>query len=175
MLRTMTNNAIQKPCIRATLYIACVGKPHLTGIFSAKLCDSGYLAKSKPCQLLLPIKHFSPYFNQLVHNTFILTNSKSCVQAYEKLCCGEFSASPWVSIFLSTVSCYQASLYHVSGSAILPSDFSSRNTPNCKDIVFKVMLLQKKIRKFSYPALLKTGYPKWELSICHSPIVRPGS
>ena len=57
----------------------------------------------------------------------ILTNSKPCVQAYKKLCRGEFSASPRVSTFLSVVCCYQAFVRHVSGASILQSDFVSRN------------------------------------------------
>lgn len=51
------------------------------------------------------------------------------MQAYEQLCRGEFSASPRVSTFLSVVSRYQASVRHVSDSAILTSDFASRNAP----------------------------------------------
>jgi hypothetical protein len=62
-----------------------------------------------------------------------LTDSKPCVQAYEKLCRGEFSASPRVSTFLSTVSRYQASVRHIQGVANVPSDFASRNPPECKD------------------------------------------
>ncbi|VDI17778.1 Hypothetical predicted protein [Mytilus galloprovincialis] len=61
----------------------------------------------------------------------VLTDSKPCVQAFEKLCRGEFSSSPRVSTFLSTASRFQVSIRHVSGLAILPSDYSSRNAPNC--------------------------------------------
>ena len=43
---------------------------------------------------------------------------------------GEFSASPRVSTFLSVVSRFQASVRHVSGAAILPSDFANRNAPH---------------------------------------------
>ena len=78
-------------------------------------------------------KHFSPYLIQSHHKACILTDSKPCVQAYEKLCRGEFSASPRVSTFLSTVSRYQASVRHVSDSAILPADFASRNAAPCEN------------------------------------------
>ena len=61
----------------------------------------------------------------------ILTDTKPCVQAYEKLCRGQFSASPCVATFLSTVSQYQASIHHVAGSSILPSEFTSHNPPKC--------------------------------------------
>ena len=45
----------------------------------------------------------------------------------------EFSASPRVSTFLSVVSRYQASVRHVSGAAILPSGFASRNPAVCEN------------------------------------------
>lgn len=60
----------------------------------------------------------------------MLTDSKPCVQAFEKMCRGEFSASPRVSTYLSTVSRFQANVRHVAGVAILPSDFASRNAPD---------------------------------------------
>ena len=41
--------------------------------------------------------------------------------------------SPFVSIFLSVVSRYQASVRHLSGSANVPSDFVSRIAPTCTD------------------------------------------
>ena len=46
---------------------------------------------------------------------------------------GIFSASPRVYTFLSIVCRYQLSVRHVSGSAILPSDFASRNPPDCNE------------------------------------------
>ena len=108
------------------------GNFHLAGFFSAKLW--GAQTAWLPCEVealstAAATKHFSPYIVQSSKNTCVLTDSKPCVQAYEKLCRGEFSASPRVSTFLSVVSRYQASVRHVSGSAILPSDFASRNAP----------------------------------------------
>ena len=88
-------------------------------------------------------KHFSPYLIQSHQKACILTDSKPCVQAYEKLCRGEFSASPRVSTFLSTVSRYQASVRHVSGSAILPSDFASRNAAPCEDEACQICAFTK--------------------------------
>ena len=49
----------------------------------------------------------SPYLIKSTKKACILTDSKPCVQAYEKLCRGEFSASPRVSTFLSVVIRYQ--------------------------------------------------------------------
>lgn len=79
------------------------------------------------------VKHFSPYIIQSEQKTAVLTDSKPCVQAYQRLCRGEFSNSPRVSTFLSTVSRYQASVLHLAGTANLPSDFSSRNAPDCEE------------------------------------------
>ena len=68
----------------------------------------------------------------------ILTDSKPCVQAYQRLCRGEFSNSPRVSTFLSDISRYQAVIHHLAGSANIPSDFSSRNAPDCEYDSFQV-------------------------------------
>ena len=88
-----------------------------------------------PCEIealsIAAAKHFSPYIIQLKTPACILTDSKPCVQSFEKLCPGEFSSSPRVATFLSTVSRYQASVHHVAGAAMLPSDFASRNAPKC--------------------------------------------
>ena len=106
--------------VGATLYISRQGTPKLAGFFSAKLRDPQ--VKWLPCEvealsISLATRHFSPYIIQSSHSTCILTDSKPCVQAYEKLCRGEFSASPRVSTFLSTVSRYQASVQHLAGTA----------------------------------------------------------
>ena len=103
---------------------------------SAKL--RGYQTTWLPCEvealsIAAATKHFSPYLIQSVKKACILTDSKPCVQADEKLCRGEFSASPRVSTFLSVVSRYQASVRHVPGAAILPSDFASRNAAACEN------------------------------------------
>lgn len=89
-----------------------------------------------PCELealaiSAAVKHFSPYIIQSDKNTCILTDSKPCVQAHEKLCRGEFSASPRVSTFLSTMCRYQCSIRHIKGTSNVPSDFASRNAPAC--------------------------------------------
>ena len=132
----VTDGALRKPGIGATLYVTRNDKLRLAGFFSAKL--RGSQVTWLPCEvealaIAVATKHFSPYLIQSLHKACILTDSKPCVQAYEKLCRGEFSASPRVSTFLSTVSRYQASVRHVSGSAILPSDFASRNAASCED------------------------------------------
>ncbi|KAK3741258.1 hypothetical protein QZH41_019955 [Actinostola sp. cb2023] len=117
----VTDGAVGKPGIGATLYITREGKLILAGFFSAKLRDRQ--VSWLPCEvealaIAVAIKHFSPYIIQSRHKVSILTDSKPCVQAFEKLCRGEFSVSPRVSTFLSTVSRYQATVQHVAGAAI---------------------------------------------------------
>lgn len=107
----------------------------LAGFFSAKL--RGSQTTWLPCEFdafsIAPAsKHFSPYIIQSSKNACILTENKPCVQAYKQLCCGEFSASPRVSTYLSVVSRYHAYVQHVSGCVILPSDLSSRKAPPCE-------------------------------------------
>ncbi|XP_073234993.1 uncharacterized protein [Porites lutea] len=130
----VTDGAVRDPGLGATLYLTRGDKLCVSGFFSAKL--RGSQTTWLPCEvealsIAAATKHFSPYLIQSVKKACILTDSKPCVQAYEKLCRGEFSASPRVSTFLSVVSRYQASVRHVSGAAILPSDFASRNAAAC--------------------------------------------
>ena len=122
--------------VGATLYVTRNGQPRLAGFFSAKLRERQ--VKWLPCEIealsiALAIKHFSPYIIQSQHKACILTDSKPCVQAFDKLCRGEFSASPRVSTFLSTASRYQASVRHLAGAANVPSDFASRNALPCEN------------------------------------------
>lgn len=109
----VTDGAVRKPEMGATLHVTRDGKLHLAGYFSAKLRDSQTVWL--PCEvealtIAVATKHFSPYIIQSQHKACILTDSKPCVQAYEKLCRGQFSARPCVSTFLTTVSQYQASV-----------------------------------------------------------------
>ena len=70
------------------------------------------------------IKYFSLYLIQSKHHPAVLTGSRSYIQAYQKLCCGQFSASPRLTSFLSTFCCFQASIQHLVSRAnmlILPA------------------------------------------------------
>ncbi|XP_078384150.1 LOW QUALITY PROTEIN: uncharacterized protein LOC144666624 [Oculina patagonica] len=132
----VTDAAVKRPGIAATLYISRGDNLALAGFFSAKL--RAHQVSWLPCEVEalaigVAIKHFSPYIIQSKHKACVLTDSKPCVQAFEKMCRGEFSASPRVSTYLSTVSRFQANVRHVAGAAILPSDFASRNAPDCSD------------------------------------------
>jgi hypothetical protein len=130
----VTDGSVKRYGLGATLYITRADNLLLAGFFSAKL--RGRQPSWLPCEIealsiAVATKHFSPYITESKHKACILTDSKPCVQAYEKLCRGEFSTSPRVSTFLSTVSRYQASIRHLAGTSNLPSDFASRNAPDC--------------------------------------------
>jgi len=135
-LWVITDGSVKKRGIGATLYVVRNSQPKLAGFYGAKLKDRQVLrlpCKIEALAIACAVNHFSAYIIQSAKNTCILTDSKPCVQAYEKLCRGEFSASPRVSTFLSTVSRYQASVRHIQGVANVPSDFASRNPPECED------------------------------------------
>ncbi|VDH94003.1 Hypothetical predicted protein [Mytilus galloprovincialis] len=130
----VTDGSVTKRGIGATLYINRDGKVSLAGFFSAKLHQVLWL----PCEIealsiAASVKHFSPFIIQSKLQANVLTDSKPCVQGFEKLCRGEFSASPRVTSFLSVVSRYQVSVNHLSGRANIPSDFASRNAPVCTE------------------------------------------
>ena len=132
----VTDGAVKKHGIGATLYVVRDSKPRLAGFFSAKLRKRQMTWL--PCEIealsiATAIRHFSPYIIQSKHNTSVLTDSRPCVQAFEKLCRGEFSASPRLSTFLTVVSQYQATIRHLAGSANIPSDFASRNAAECNN------------------------------------------
>ena len=132
----VTDGSVTKHGIGATLYITRNEKPHLAGFFSAKLRK--HQVSWLPCEIealsiAAAIKHFSPFIIQSTHQACLLTDSKPCVQGFEKLCRGEFSASPQVTSFLSIVSRYQVNVRHLAGTANVPSDFASRNAPECNE------------------------------------------
>ena len=125
-----------KSGIGATLYVNRGSKAQLAGFFSAK--SRKHQVTWLPCEIealsiAASIKHFSPYIIQSAQPTCLLTDSKPCVQAVQKLCRGEFSASPRVTSFLSIVSRYAVHVQHLAGSSNIPSDFSSRNAAECSE------------------------------------------
>ena len=121
-----TDGSVKMNGFGATLYVLRDQKLHLTRYFSAKF--KKHQASWLPC-----VKHFAPYTIQSKSKTYVLTDSKPRVQAFDKLCRGQFSSSPRVTSFLSSVSRYQVRLLHLADSANLPSDFASRNAPACDD------------------------------------------
>lgn len=136
LLWIVTDGAVKDPGIGATLYAVRDNKVLLSGFYSAKLRPrqvSWIPCEIEALSIAAAVKHFSPYIIQSHQQVCILTDSKPCVQSFEKLCRGEFSSSPRVSTFLATVSRYQASLRHLSGCSNVPSDFASRNAPECNN------------------------------------------
>ena len=129
-----------------------------------------------PCEvealgIAAAVKHFSPFIIQSEHHACILTDSKPCVQVIDKLRRGEFSASPRVTSFLSVVSRYQIDILHLAGSANIPSDFSSRNAPECDNP-------QSQVCSFISMTLLYDQRPPTTSTACHVyplPPVFPGS
>ena len=132
----VTDGSVTKRGLGATLYVSCASRLHLAGFYSGKLRK--HQVTWLPCEvealsIAAAIKYFSPFIIQSPHPTTVLTDSKPCVQAIDKLCRGEFSASPRVTSFLMTVSPYQVSLQHLAGKANIPSDFTSHNAPDCNE------------------------------------------
>jgi hypothetical protein len=132
----VTDASVKQRGLGSTLYVTRDTKLHLAGFFSAK--PKKHQVTWLPCELealaiACSIKHFSPYIIQSTKKACALTDSKPCVQALEKLSRGEFSSSPRVTTFLAIASRYQVSLQHLSGTANIPSDFSSRNATECAE------------------------------------------
>ena len=132
----VTDGSVTRQRIGATMYVSRENNLLLAGFFSTKLRK--HQVTWPPCEIealsiAAAIKHFSPYIIQSTHNTCLLTNSKPCVQAVEKLSRGEFSASSRVTSFLSTVSRYQINVRHLNGSVNIPSYFESRNASECAE------------------------------------------
>lgn len=130
----VTDGALRDPGLGATMYVTREGTLLVAGYFSAKLRKNQI--NWLPCEIealaiAAALKHFGPFIIQSTQKACVLTDSKTCVQAFEKLCRGEFSASPRVTTFLSTASRFQVSVRHVAGAAILPSDYASRNAVEC--------------------------------------------
>ncbi len=133
-LWVVTDGAVKDHGLGATLYVTRDGKLFLAGFFSAKLRKRQMTWI--PCEIealciASAVKHFSPFIIQSDNKAVVLTDSKPCVQAYDRLRRGEFSASVRVSTFLATASRFHVSVQHLAGSANLPSDFASRNAPSC--------------------------------------------
>ena len=122
--------------IGATLFVLRDGKRSVSEFFSAKL--KTHHRNWLPCELealaiSTAIDHFKPFIIDSVHTTKVLTDSKACKQAYDKLCHGNFSASARISTFLSTLSSYNVRVEHVKGINNPSSDFSSRNPLECTE------------------------------------------
>ena len=135
-LWVVTDASVGKGGLAATLYACRDGQICLAGFFNAK--QKNFQAKWLPCELeglciASAVQHFGPYILQSKHQAQVLTDSKPCVQAHQKLLRGEFSASARITSFLSVVSRFNMKVRHIAGIANLPSDYTSRNPPTCPD------------------------------------------
>ena len=124
------------PAAGSTLYVKKGDKLKLGGFFSAKIGKHQLLWL--PCEIEalcinLSISSFSHLIRESEHTTKFLTDSKACVQAFQKLEKGGFSLSPRISSFLMNLNSLNISINHVSGSSIRLTDFSSRNPINCQN------------------------------------------
>ena len=120
--------------IGSVMYIIREKKMKIGGFFSAKLKPNQQ--RWLPCEtealsISTSVKHFSPFIRQSYHCTQILTDNRPCIQAWSKMCRGEFSASARVATFLTILSDLHVELHHIAGNYNLPSDFHSRNPTEC--------------------------------------------
>ena len=124
------------PAVGATLYVKVKESLRVAGYFSAKIHK--YQTPWLPCEtealgINLAIQSFAHVIRESTHTTKFLTDSKPCVQAFEKLAKGGFSLSPRVSSFLMNLNAHNISIEHVKGSSIKLTDFASRNPIQCVD------------------------------------------
>ena len=133
-LQIITDASTSTAGLASTLIVLREGKPLLGGVFNAKKTSSqcGWLAcELEALGIAAGIKFFGPYLIQSKHQADVLTDSKPCVQAYQKLMRGTFSSSPRVATFLSTISRFHVKLSHIAGSSNILSDYISRNSIEC--------------------------------------------
>ena len=120
--------------IGSILYVKRDDVLKLGGYFSAKL--KVHHQKWLPCEIealsiTASINHFAPLIRESLHVTQVLTDNRPCVQSWNKMLRGEFSTSARVATFMSTLAQYNIELQHLKGTSNLPSDFQSRNPPEC--------------------------------------------
>ena len=110
----------------------------ITNLFYSFKLKSHQVDKWFPCEhealaIAAGVKHFEPYIRKSEHPLQVLTDSKPCYQAYQRLCRGNFSASAKVSTFLSTLSSHNVNVLHIPGKLNTSSDYSSRHPRECND------------------------------------------
>ena len=133
------------------MYVHREGKLMIAGFFRAKLRK--HQVSWLPCEIealsiAASVKHFSPFIIQSQLQANVLTDSRPCVQGFEKLCRGGFASSPRVTTFLSLVSRYQVTVSHLSGRANILSDFTSRNVPLCIEPNYQIFCFISRTEDF---------------------------
>ena len=118
----------------ATLFIIRDGERMVAEFFSFKLKE--YQLSWLPCEyealaIATGIQHYAAYIRESNHPLVVFSDNKPCVQAFQNLCKGQFSASPRISSFLSTVSSHNVTISHLKGESNQTSDFNSRLPIEC--------------------------------------------
>ena len=116
----MTDGSIRQHRVGVILYVTRGNTPKIAGFYSAKLQSlqvTWLPRETEALGIATTINHFSPFIIQYECVSCVLTNSKPCVQAIQKLYWGEFCIT----------------IQHLTGSANVPSDFASRNAPTCEE------------------------------------------
>ena len=158
----VTDGASSTAGMGATLYALRDRRLLLAGFFSQQLSPAHL--KWFPCEIegitiAAAVKCFEGLIVQSHHRTQILTDSKSCVDAYNKLLRGQFSSNVRLSTFLSAASRHHIVIRHIAGAVNLPSDFASRNPvvcgePRCQVCVFAKDLDESVVRATSVKEVL---------------------
>ena len=122
--------------VGSTLYVSRDDKLFPAGFFSAKLKKNQIMwlaCEIEAVGISLSINAFSNFIRESKHQTKFLTDSKACVEAFEKMSKGGFSLSPRISSFLLNLNAINVSIHHTAGANIKLTDFSSRNPIQCQD------------------------------------------
>ena len=106
----------------------------LGGFFSVML--DAYKEKWTPCEgeslgIKLVLDHYAPLIRENKNRTIHHTDSKVCVQAWNRLQKGAFSTSARVASFLTGLSCLTVDVVHIPGKELNTSDFASRHPRQC--------------------------------------------
>ena len=120
--------------IGSVLYLKRNDDLIIGSFFSAKLKE--HQTRWYPCEIealsiTVSVHHFAPHIRESEKVTQILTDSRSCVQTWERMKRGQFSTSTRVATFMSTLAEFNVEVQHISGIQNLPSDYQSRNPPEC--------------------------------------------
>ena len=158
----ITDGASSTSGMGATLYVLRENRLLLAGFFSQQLSPSHL--KWFPCEIegitiAAAVKFFDGFIVQSRHRTQVLTDSKPCVDAYNKLLRGQFSSNVRLSTFLSAACRHHIVIRHIAGAVNLPSDFASRNPVICTDdkcqvCIFSTSLDESVVRAVSVRDIL---------------------
>ena len=130
----VTDGASSTKGLGAVLYAQKDNGLNIAGFFSQQLKPTHqkwFTCEVEGLSIAAAIKNFEGFIIQSKHRTIVLTDSKPCVDAYNKLLKGQFSSNARLSTYLSTISRHHVLVRHLAGTANLPADFASRNPVSC--------------------------------------------